>query len=50
MINAFIFTKSCHRYHQKSFFSDGLLNIYLYSKIGNAQFQRLRRFFCRRGI
>ncbi|MCH2706145.1 helicase DnaB, partial [Listeria monocytogenes] len=27
------------------FFSDGLLNIYLYSKIGNAQFQRLRRFF-----
>lgn len=29
----------------EKFFSDGLLNIYLYSKIGNAQFQRLRRFF-----
>lgn len=29
----------------EQFFSDGLLNIYLYSKIGNAQYQRLRRFF-----
>lgn len=29
----------------EKFFSDGLLNIYLYSKIGNTQFQRLRRFF-----
>lgn len=39
------YTKWQHRFPQNSFFSDGLLNIYLYSKIGNAQYQRLRRFF-----
>ncbi|WP_163653307.1 replication initiation and membrane attachment family protein [Listeria sp. PSOL-1] len=27
------------------FFSDGLLNIYLYGKIGSRQYQRLRKFF-----
>ncbi|MBT2616601.1 replication initiation and membrane attachment family protein [Bacillus sp. ISL-78] len=30
----------------QQFFTDGMLNIYLYKKIGKAQFNRLKRFFC----
>ena len=30
----------------QQFFTDGMLNIYLYKKIGKVQFNRLKRFFC----
>lgn len=54
LLKSYVKTKNDQRFYvyeilpplsPEKFFSDGLLNIYLYSKIGNAQFQRLRRFF-----
>ena len=30
----------------QEFFTDGMLNIYLYKKIGKSQFSRLKKFFC----
>ncbi len=30
----------------EQFFTDGMLNIYLYKKIGKAQFAKLKKFFC----
>ncbi|MEC2054676.1 replication initiation and membrane attachment family protein [Peribacillus psychrosaccharolyticus] len=30
----------------EQFFTDGMLNIYLYKKIGKAHFNRLKKFFC----
>ncbi|MFD0047730.1 replication initiation and membrane attachment family protein [Actinomycetes bacterium NPDC127524] len=30
----------------EQFFTDGMLNIYLYKKVGKAQFMRLKKFFC----
>ena len=30
----------------EQFFTDGMLNIFLYKKVGKAQFSKLKRFFC----
>ncbi|MGN1402567.1 MAG: replication initiation and membrane attachment family protein [Bacillus sp. (in: firmicutes)] len=34
----------------EQFFTDGMLNIYLYKKVGKGQFGKLKRFFCDEGL